>query len=211
MHAYLITGGGEKKQKTAALDLFTRRGVRDIITLETQTKHSIEAIRNLNKDLSIAPVFSGPRGVLIINADSLTDEAGNAFLKTLEEPPGEAVIVLTAPSKDQVLQTIASRAQNIDLGNNETQPLAENSDYLAGKTIGERLKLLDTISVREQALQFCVNQTIQLHKKLIKSSQTNPKETPSLLKFAKKLEQTKNDLEMNVNVKLALGDLLINV
>lgn len=211
MHAYLITGGSEQKQKEEARKLFSERGVREIITLETQTKHSIESIRNLNKDLSIARFFANAeRGVLIIDASRLTDEAANAFLKTLEDPPGQTVIILTSPSKDQVLQTIASRTQTIDLGNNETEIISTDREDLTNKTIGERFKLLETISNRDQALLFCANQTIQLHKNLLKKSHTNQKDLHLLAKQAKRLEQAQNDLEINANIKLALGDLFIN-
>lgn len=62
-------------------------------------------------DMSIRPL-DGSRKVAVINdADSMTPEASNAFLKTLEEPPERAVLLLIASNLDAVLPTIRSRCQ----------------------------------------------------------------------------------------------------
>ncbi|MEM6431360.1 MAG: hypothetical protein AAF708_19135 [Deinococcota bacterium] len=56
------------------------------------------------------------RVAVIVSADTLTDEAANAFLKLLEEPPSYATIVLTASSGDSVLPTVVSRATPLRFG-----------------------------------------------------------------------------------------------
>jgi hypothetical protein len=56
------------------------------------------------------------RVAVIDGADLLTQEAANAFLKILEEPPSYATIVLTAPSADAVLPTIVSRSTQVRFG-----------------------------------------------------------------------------------------------
>ncbi|MEM7738667.1 MAG: hypothetical protein AAF267_23085 [Deinococcota bacterium] len=56
------------------------------------------------------------RVAVIVGADALTDEAANAFLKVLEEPPSYATIVLTATSSDNVLPTVVSRATPVRFG-----------------------------------------------------------------------------------------------
>ena len=62
-------------------------------------------------DLSLRPL-DGSRKVAIINdADTITDPAGNAFLKNLEEPPERAVLMLIAANLDAVMPTIRSRCQ----------------------------------------------------------------------------------------------------
>lgn len=64
-------------------------------------------------DLSLRPI-PGSRKVAIINdADTMNDEAANALLKTLEEPPDGAVLLLIASSLDGILPTIRSRCQQI--------------------------------------------------------------------------------------------------
>lgn len=64
-------------------------------------------------DLSIRPV-AGSRKIAIINdADTMTEEAANALLKTLEEPPDGAVLILIAKSLTSMLPTIRSRCQAV--------------------------------------------------------------------------------------------------
>jgi DNA polymerase III subunit delta' len=62
-------------------------------------------------ELSIRPV-AGSRKIAIINdADTMNDEAANALLKTLEEPPEGAVLILIASGLESLLPTIRSRCQ----------------------------------------------------------------------------------------------------
>ncbi len=69
----------------------------------------IETVRTLRRILDRRPILS-PRHVVILDrADTLTEEAANALLKTLEEPSGTTVILLTAPSARRLPPTIASR------------------------------------------------------------------------------------------------------
>src|SRR6185369_9354370 len=53
-------------------------------------------VRRLEKLLSLAPYAGGRRVAIVDAADTLQAEAANAFLKTLEEPPGHSVIILLA-------------------------------------------------------------------------------------------------------------------
>ena len=63
-----------------------------------------------------ATAFSGGWKVgVVVGADRLEAEAANAFLKTLEEPPGKTLFLLLTDQPDAVLPTIVSRAQRIDL------------------------------------------------------------------------------------------------
>ncbi|RJQ87763.1 MAG: AAA family ATPase, partial [Desulfobacteraceae bacterium] len=59
--------------------------------------------------------FSGrPRVALVDQADRLREEAGNALLKLLEEPPPDFILVLTAPSPEDLLPTLRSRCQAVE-------------------------------------------------------------------------------------------------
>lgn len=67
-------------------------------------------------DLSLRPV-AGTRKIAIINdADTMNDEAANALLKTLEEPPDGAMLILIASNLDSLLPTIRSRCQHVRFG-----------------------------------------------------------------------------------------------
>lgn len=82
-----------------------------LIAPEGAAGYLAEQVRDIIRDVQLAPI-SGPKKVYLISSADLFNEASaNAFLKTLEEPPDDVVIVLLAHSFDSVLPTIASRCQ----------------------------------------------------------------------------------------------------
>ncbi len=73
----------------------------------------IAQIRTLIKQLSFAPYEAQTRVVLIEDVHTMRKEAANSLLKTLEEPPADNILILTADSAGNVLQTILSRCQSV--------------------------------------------------------------------------------------------------
>ena len=69
----------------------------------------IEQIRNLQKLIQEKPIISNRKVYIIDNADLMTKEAQNCLLKTLEEPPEYAVIILVGSNENLFLTTIKSR------------------------------------------------------------------------------------------------------
>lgn len=82
------------------------------------TSLSIETVRDLCSDLSLRPLEGAWRVAIVEDAETMQEPAANAFLKTLEEPPPYAVIVLIVPEVGAVLPTIRSRCQLV-----ETRPV----------------------------------------------------------------------------------------
>ena len=73
----------------------------------------IDQIRQIQSELSLKP-FEGDKKVLIVDgAEQMNQAAANAFLKTLEEPPGDALLILIAAMPQRLLSTIRSRCQEI--------------------------------------------------------------------------------------------------
>lgn len=231
MHAFLITGSEKEERQTRARALLTEREAEEVIELPApKTKHFIKTIRELNHKLSLkSSDATKPRGVILEDAHLLTTEAANSFLKTLEEPPGNTIIILTAPNEDLVLPTIVSRCQTIEMGNGERE-MGEEEKIKAGETlqkllgagVGERLQFVEGVGTRQQALEFCAGQIYAARKILLEAANSaKPKDReyadiygrislPQLTVLIERLNQTRRDLENNVNVKLTLGDLLLN-
>lgn len=86
-----------------------RKGERDKRTL------LVEQVRDLEKWLATLPYESQFKIGILRRFEEATEEAANALLKTLEEPPAYAVLVLTAPDAGLLLPTIVSRAQPLAL------------------------------------------------------------------------------------------------
>jgi DNA polymerase III subunit delta' len=91
-----------------------RRGLHpDLSEIEPEgTFTTIGQVREVVR-LAASRPFEGARRVFVLEADTLNVQAANALLKTLEEPEGEAVFVLLAASRENVLPTILSRAQAV--------------------------------------------------------------------------------------------------
>lgn len=71
-------------------------------------------IRRLERILSLSP-YTGRRRIAIVDAaDTMQTDAANAFLKTLEEPPAGAVIILLAEREERLPETVLSRCQKLN-------------------------------------------------------------------------------------------------
>lgn len=82
---------------------------------EDSGKIKIDQIRDMQKDIAYKP-YEGKKKVYILeDADNMTDQAANSLLKTLEEPPEYALIILLAEEIDSLLPTVISRCQQIQL------------------------------------------------------------------------------------------------
>ena len=73
----------------------------------------IEQVRDLERRLAYKPVVGTYRVSVVRTAEAMTEEASNAFLKTLEEPPAGNVLVLSATEPSDLLPTIVSRCQKV--------------------------------------------------------------------------------------------------
>ncbi len=89
----------------------------DIIWV-THEKYSIgvDDIRvQVNNDMSIKPYSSPYKIYVISDADKMTEQAQNALLKTIEEPPEYGMIILLTNNRNKLLSTISSRCVLLDL------------------------------------------------------------------------------------------------
>ena len=71
----------------------------------------VEQIREIVADTALAPIQATRKFYIIDRADLLGTAAANAFLKTLEEPPADVVLILLGRTRESVLPTILSRCQ----------------------------------------------------------------------------------------------------
>ena len=70
----------------------------------------IESIREIKNSLWLAPNESKQRIYILLNVENMTQEAQNALLKSLEEPPSHARFILTCDNRRSLLDTIISRS-----------------------------------------------------------------------------------------------------
>lgn len=88
----------------------------DFIVVHGEEGIKIEEVREVIEKVNLHPILSKKKVLLFTKAENLGLEAANALLKTLEEPPADSVVILTAISEKSLLPTIISRAQKIRIG-----------------------------------------------------------------------------------------------
>ncbi|MEO0092301.1 MAG: hypothetical protein ABIK61_06305 [candidate division WOR-3 bacterium] len=74
---------------------------------------SIQIMRWIKQEMAYKPMVAKYRVVIIVDADKMTNEAANAFLKTLEEPQKQTLFILTTERLSYIIPTIRSRCQII--------------------------------------------------------------------------------------------------
>lgn len=158
----------------------------------------IESIRDLHRDLSLAAYEVRHKIAILPHFDAATQGAANAFLKTLEEPPANVVLLLTASEADTLLPTIISRCRVLALRSlptaeiatalqnrwqaapNDAQRLAHLSDGRPGWAL-EALREPSVLQEREEHLAFLTEalpgqrvQRFDLADRLAKNAETLP-------------------------------------
>lgn len=98
----------------------------DIIRIASESNNiKVESIRELRKDISIKPFQSQRKIYIIEEGHKMNHQSQNALLKTLEEPPEHAVIIILAENLASLLPTIVSRCQIIRIPPLSTQEIAQ--------------------------------------------------------------------------------------
>ncbi|MSQ07850.1 MAG: DNA polymerase III subunit gamma/tau [Dehalococcoidia bacterium] len=86
----------------------------DLIEIDAASNRGIDDIRKLRDNTAFSPISGGWKVYIIDEVHMLTEQAANALLKTLEEPPPRIVMVLATTDVHKVPLTIVSRCQRYD-------------------------------------------------------------------------------------------------
>ena len=86
----------------------------DVVEMDAASNNSVDDIRELRENVSLAPMQGGKRVYILDEAHMLTQAAWNAFLKTLEEPPPHVVFVMATTEAHKVPATIIDRCHRFD-------------------------------------------------------------------------------------------------
>jgi DNA polymerase-3 subunit delta' len=140
-HAYLFYGPPGVGKRAAALAFageligdrprVERRAHPDVYLVEpVGDQIRIDDVRELRRDLHMRPFEADRRVYLLLGADLMNEDAADALLKDLEEPPSYAVVVLVASDLGPLPETIRSRCQLI--------PFRRLSERAVREEIGRR-------------------------------------------------------------------------
>jgi len=140
----------------------------DVIEIDAASNRGIDQIRELREMVRYAPAGGRYKVVILDEAHMLTDEASNALLKTLEEPPDKVIFVMATTEPENLADTIRSRSQHFHF---RALSFAEISTALEDICAKESLtaepgaigvmaraaegSLRDGLSLLEQARAYC--------------------------------------------------------
>lgn len=160
----------------------------DVLWLRPESKTRvirIEQIRDLLQTVYLKPTSAPVKVGIIVEADRLNLQAANAFLKTLEEPPADSILVLLTLEPPRILETILSRCLRLNLAGESVRHLDPTSiEWLRG--FGEiavqsqtsllgRYKVLSVILSRLTALKESISERLTQRSPLETHDDLDPK------------------------------------
>jgi DNA polymerase-3 subunit delta' len=120
--------------------------------------------------VNLKPTESQYKVAIIVAADRMNEEAANAFLKTLEEPPPRSVLILLTTEPDRLLETILSRCLRLNFAGEGPQQLAPaQMEWLATfsemaavgqKSLLGRYRLMDVLLKKLNAVKETIDETL---------------------------------------------------
>jgi len=117
----------------------------DVIELDAASENSVQGIRELTKTLSYYPTSAKYKILIIDECHSLSQQASNALLKTLEEPPSHAKFIFCTTEPHKVLDTIRSRCLVFNFKDIQVKDVVKRLRFIADR---------ENINIDDRALQF---------------------------------------------------------
>ncbi len=112
---------------------FQRSHSFNVHELDAASNNTVDGIRNLIDQVRIPPQVGKYKVYIIDEVHMLSQQAFNAFLKTLEEPPAYAKFILATTEKQKIIPTILSRCQIFDFARITVSDIQKQLVYVAGK------------------------------------------------------------------------------
>lgn len=178
----------------------------------------IEQIHEFIRKIQFRPYFSRNKVGIITAAEKMTKEAQNALLKTLEEPPQNTLLILTSSSASNLLDTVTSRCKIIDISENKEDKINHTTiTNILKANIVERFEIVEEIikkknkaKVGEEIDKLLFDLT-SYFRKLLLSNLKKEKKVDQIKSVIDLIELTIVAVSKNVNTRLALENLMINL
>lgn len=164
----------------------------------------IENTREIIRFLSLKPFSSEFKLVIIYLAEKMTTEAANNLLKTLEEPPEYARIILTTNAEKLILPTIMSRCRKIKVPTMESLTEPENylsPDELVNMSVAGKFEWVSKVIESSDLELILTCWQKHFREKMLTGVDTT--------KILREISQAKDLLLTNISVKLLLENLVL--
>ena len=203
----------------------------DLLYFPYDSKLGIEQAKQVKEHFLLRPYSARGKVVVMEDASNLTLEAQNALLKTLEEPPETALLILGAPSEDKLIPTVVSRCQVVyipviasgakqslsmeEIASSTTSPrnddFMNNIEKLLNSEVEERFEYVEKLKERGEFLHFML---IYFRNQLLNSGHLyNDRDINvsgrNVKDFLKELLQAEEWAKQNVNIRAILEYLML--
>ena len=188
--------------------LYVLRRPLDEKTAKLKNVITVDAVRELRSFFSLSTTGNGRRIVIVDCVDDMNNNAANALLKLLEEPPKNAVLILVTHQPSRILPTIRSRCQKLACAPLSATDLQSAFEAALPDVIFDgRFATLAMGSVG-RALQLALNEGIDTYSQIVDLCINLPKiDRTKLLKLANSYNRTAegkfDQLQVLVNIFLA--------
>ncbi len=137
----------------------------DVIELDAASHRGIDDIRELREAVKLSPTKANKKVYIIDEAHMLTNEASNALLKTLEEPPSHVVFILATTNPEKLIGTIHSRATKVNFTRATNQEIVRSLQRVVN---GEKLKIGDgTLEIIAKASDGAFRDAVKILETLV--------------------------------------------
>ena len=216
MQSVIIIGKKEKIEEEAQKIIKENKISKfDVDIIETEKSVGIGEIRSLQKRIFLKPIQSEQKAIILKAFFGMTIESQNAFLKVLEEPPVNTIIIILANSLDFFLPTVLSRCNLINSRITKKindQEVTENFKILSELKNNSSNALVvaqNNSKDRQTALQFLEELIINVHDNLNNNKDFSLQELGIVLN---NLQKTHTIIKTtNVNTRFALENLFLNI
>ncbi len=222
-HAYLFVGKDGIGKKKVALDF-----AKDILCLENADGHAcgkcdaclkfesnpdlqvlipekgaikVDSVREFTREMFLLPTVSNRKVFIIDEAETMNEQAQNALLKCLEEPPLYASIILITSNKEKLLRTIKSRVAEVafdSLSKDEIKKILEENNV---EVLPEALDYANGSA--KKAMEFINDDTIEISQELFKLVLKR-----DFLELNRKFEQVKADKKLKEQIEHILENIM---
>lgn len=125
-----LNGTGEQCNSCDSCVKITQGNHPDVIELDAASNSSVDDVRTIVDNLSFRPILSKYKIYIIDEVHNMSNEAFNALLKSIEEPPDFVIFILATTDPQKLIPTILSRVQRYDFSKVNDDDLVSNMERI---------------------------------------------------------------------------------
>lgn len=200
--------------KCESCDKIKRRIHPDVLIISSSVRQGksikIDEIRQISSFVRFGPALSRWKLIIMEDADLMTEEASNSFLKTLEEPHKNVLFILLTTRETNILKTIVSRCQKIMFPNMEVKA-DDSADQLADKLTGAEKMSIPSLLALSDELSALPDLEGTLNSAIYKYGEKVDYRQEKKYVAVREIFEAVRSLERRANKRLTLDNMLLSL